>query len=141
MARLLLAQADVARRLGLWLLAAGGLALASLAAVGAGSTFPGPRPGPPEEAWARLVATGDALAAGAAPSLAAGAPPSARTAYLLAFHAAQDTGDLYRMLAAAERLHRVGEEALALHVRRAARHVAREAGRPRADALPADRPR
>jgi hypothetical protein len=58
--------------------------------------------------------------------------PPPRVAWLLAFHDAQDAGDVARMLLAAERLDRLGEPALASHARRVAAEVARElAGRPR----------
>jgi hypothetical protein len=49
-------------------------------------------------------------------------------AYLLAFHDAQDREDVARMLLVADRLARLGEAALAAHVREAARFVARTAG-------------
>jgi hypothetical protein len=56
-------------------------------------------------------------------------PP--RTAWLLAFHEAQDATDVARMLLAAERLDRLGEPDLARHARRVAAEVARElAARP-----------
>ena len=43
-----------------------------------------------------------------------------RTAYLLAFHEAQDAGDLEHVLAVADRLDAAGHADLAAHVRRAA---------------------
>ena len=49
----------------------------------------------------------------------AGQPLTARKAYLLAFHQAQDAGDIEHMLAVADRLDAVGEADLATHVRRA----------------------
>jgi hypothetical protein len=102
-----------------WLgvLAAAGLALAALGMVAVRS------PEDSRDRWTGFLAAGDRLAAG-------GAPPasglSARSAYLLAFHEAQDAADVGRMLAAAERLDRIGESALAAHVRRVAGEVAAE---------------
>jgi len=58
---------------------------------------------------------------------AAGLTP--RTAWLLAFHEAQDAGDVARMLLTAQRLERLGEHDLARHVRHVAREFAREAAR------------
>jgi hypothetical protein len=51
-------------------------------------------------------------------------------AWLLAFHDAQDAGDVARMLLAAERLDRLGEPALASHPRGVAVEVARELASP-----------
>ena len=106
------------RRAG-WLgvLVAAGLALAVLgtAAVKA----------PPTSAdrGATFLAAGDRLATGA-PIAEDGL--SARAAYLLAFHEAQDALDVGGMLVAAARLDRVEESALAAHVRRVAADVAAE---------------
>lgn len=75
-------------------------------------------------AWALwLAGLGPAASPPAAPD--ADVPP--RIAALLAFHAAQDAGDVARMLLAATRLERLGEPDLAAHVRQAARAVAEEA--------------
>jgi hypothetical protein len=70
----------------------------------------------------------------AGPGRAASPPPpvpdadtSPRIAALLAFHAAQDAGDVARMLLAATRLERLGAPDLAAHVRLAARTLAEEA--------------
>jgi hypothetical protein len=89
----------------------------------------GVRSAPPDE-WQRLVALGDRFATEPGSSLPArpGQPTTARMAYLLAFHEAQDREDLARIFLAAERLERIGETALAAHVREAARFVARTAG-------------
>jgi hypothetical protein len=99
----------------------------ALGALGAGMST---RSAPGDE-WDRLVALGDRLAAGleAAPPASAGQPATARTAYLLAFHEAQDREDVARMLLVAERLARLGEATLAAHVRDATRFVARAARR------------
>ena len=86
---------------------------------------------PPADGWRTLVETGDRLAAtgGTVPSVAG--PLTARAAYLLAFHHAQDALDVPRMLEAAGRLDRLGEADLARHVRQVAGEVARgEASRP-----------
>jgi hypothetical protein len=89
----------------------------------------GVRSAPPDE-WERLVALGDRFATEPGSPLPArpGQPTTARMAYLLAFHEAQDREDLARILLAAERLERIGETALAAHVREAARFAARAAG-------------
>ena len=71
---------------------------------------------------ATFLAAGDRLAAGAA---AREDGLSAR-AYLLAFHEAQDALDVGGMLVAAARLDRLGESALAAHVRRVAAEIAAE---------------
>jgi hypothetical protein len=76
-------------------------------------------------AWALWLA-GPRPAAAPPPALDADTPP--RVATLLAFHAAQDAGDVARMLLAATRLESFGEPDLAAHARHAARAVAEEAG-------------
>lgn len=73
------------------------------------------RMGPDE--WVRLIDAGDALSTGGAPVARDGVLLTARTAYLLAFHHAQDVADASRMLTAAERLEAVGEHDLAHHAR------------------------
>ena len=73
------------------------------------------RIGPDE--WARLIDAGDALSTGGAPVARDGVLLTARTAYLLAFHHAQDAADASRMLTAVERLEAVGEHDLAHHAR------------------------
>jgi hypothetical protein len=75
--------------------------------------LPGSRP--VSDRWSALIDVGDA----AAPGAPAGdlAP---RAAYLLAFHEAQDALDVHRMLVAAARLERLGEDQLARHARRVA---------------------
>lgn len=68
--------------------------------------------------WSRLIQVGDQLARepGSPPPGAGGL--TARAAYLLAFHHAQDVADADRMLVAAERVARLGERDLARHLRR-----------------------
>jgi hypothetical protein len=80
------------------------------------------------EAWLALMEAGDALVAGATPDPRPGRPVSARVAYLLAFHLAQDVGDVEHVLAVADKLRALGEEALAAHVHAAARGLLEEAG-------------
>jgi hypothetical protein len=105
------------RRAGwLGMLVAAGLALAVLG--------PGAVKAPPSaERGATFLAAGDRLAMGAAPGEDG---LSARAAYLLAFHEAQDALDVGGMLVAAARLDRVEESALAAHARRVAADVAAE---------------
>ena len=64
--------------------------------------------------WTTYIERGDALArhGKTAPTRARMTP---RAAYLLAFHVAQDAGDVPRMLVAADRLTRLGEHDLAHH--------------------------
>lgn len=83
--------------------------------------------GPVPDRWRALIEAGDAAASGQV--VPDGLSP--RAAYLLAFHEAQDALDVHRMLVAAERLERLGEPALARHVRHAAREAAAEAATPR----------
>jgi hypothetical protein len=66
------------------------------------------------------VAAGDAAASGQV--VPGGLSP--RAAYLLAFHEAQDALDVPRMLLAAERLERLGETAIAAHLRLVTRRAA-----------------
>jgi hypothetical protein len=88
------------------------LALAGAVAAWTGRTGPGPDP------WTALVDAGER---GTVPAGLRVAPErAARTAYLLAFHHAQDAGDPEHALAVADRLERLGEAELAAHVRRAA---------------------
>jgi len=110
------------------------LALVSLGAVGLsaglwvdagglGSTPPGPlavlRQLVWQDEWTRLIEAGDALSAsGDGATTRGGLTP--RTAYLLAFHEAQDAGHVGRMLVAAERLARIGEPELAENARQVA---------------------
>ena len=77
------------------------------------------RAGQASETWTALLGTGDELATGRLTATLAGQPLTARKAYLLAFHQAQDAGDVEHMLAVADRLDAVGEADLATHVRRA----------------------
>ena len=87
------------------------------------------------DAWTRLVEAAD-QGGGAVelPRGHAGTPLTARQAYLLAFHEAQDAADPEHVLAVADRLDAIGEGALAGHVRRAAGVLLVELGaRPDAD--------
>lgn len=95
------------------------------------------------ETWRALVETGDRLAAGQMTATLAGQPLTARKAYLLAFHQAQDAGDLEHVLAVADRLDSVGEPDLAAHVRQAGGTLLEELGgsRPASPAGAADRRR
>ena len=72
------------------------------------------------EIWTVLVQTGDELAAGQLTATLGGQPLTAAKAYLLAFHQAQDAGDLEHVLAVADRLDAASEPDLAAHVRWAA---------------------
>jgi hypothetical protein len=76
--------------------------------------------GPAPDRWHLLVEAGDAAASG---QVVPGGL-SARAAYLLAFHEAQDALDVHRMLLAAERLERLGDTAVAAHLRRVTRQAA-----------------
>jgi hypothetical protein len=89
-------------------------ALVVIWAIGIGAVH---RRSTPSDEWARLIAAGDALAAG--DEAPAGGPPglTARAAYLLAFHHAQDVDAVDRMRAAADRLERLGDRALAAWAR------------------------
>jgi len=113
--------------------------LAALVALGA-VTIGADRPVEPIDHWTRLVDIGDTLARVGGtmddgPTGARGLTP--RSAYLLAFHHAQDDADVARMLLAADRLERVGEHELSAHTRRAARALAAELANPPAPARPA----
>jgi hypothetical protein len=79
--------------------------------------------------WTALVQTGDELAAGQLTATLAGQPLTAGKAYLLAYHQAQDAGDLEHVLAVADRLDAASEPDLAAHVRHAADILLEEAGR------------
>src|SRR5262249_49624277 len=77
---------------------------------------------PAEDKWTRLIRTADTLArlGDATDAWSRGAAGrAARTAYLLAFHAAQDAMRGDRMAVVAQRLDGLGERELARHVRRA----------------------
>jgi hypothetical protein len=92
------------------------------------------RTGRTAEAWTTLLAAGDELATGRVTATRDGQPLTARKAYLLAFHEAQDAGDVEHMLAVADRLDATGEPDLAAHVRRAVDALVRElSGRQFAD--------
>jgi hypothetical protein len=79
------------------------------------------------ETWQALVEAGDELVAGRpATATLGGQPLTARKAYLLAFHRAQDAGDLEHVLAVADRLDAAGEPELAAHVRRATEALLKE---------------
>ena len=81
------------------------------------------------ETWTVMVQTGDELAAGQLTATLGGQPLTPGKAYLLAFHQAQDAGDLEHVLAVADRLDAVSEPYLAMHVRRAAHTLLEEMGR------------
>lgn len=89
-----------------------------LSAMVVGTVLPQP------DEWQRLIESGDALAAGRRTPVVGPAGLSARAAYLLAFHNAQDAADVRRMLAAADRLARLGERDLAHWARHVSRQVA-----------------
>ena len=111
-------------RLRSWLPARGsGWAVTAVLTVAIGLTLAAGTPrgrGPAPDTWRALVETGDELAAGQLTATLAGQPLTARKAYLLAFHEAQDAGDVEHVLAVADRLESVGEPDLAAHVRQAA---------------------
>jgi hypothetical protein len=81
------------------------------------------------DAWTALVQTGDELVAAELTAGLAGQPLTPAKAYLLAFHEAQDAGDLEHVLAVADRLAAAGEPGLATHVRQAADALLAEIGR------------
>ncbi len=81
------------------------------------------------DTWRAMVETGDELAAGQLTATMDGQPLTARKAYLLAFHQAQDAGDLEHVLAVADRLESAGDRDLAAHVRQAARALVDELAR------------
>jgi hypothetical protein len=100
------------------------------AAIGLGLVAGTPRQeGQTAEVWTVLVQTGDELAAGQLTATLGGQPLTAGKAYLLAFHQAQDAGDLEHVLAVADRLDAASEPDLATHVRRAADTLLEEVGR------------
>jgi hypothetical protein len=86
------------------------------------------RAGQAAETWTALFGTGDELATGRLTATLGGHPLTARKAYLLAFHQAQDAGDVEHMLAVADRLDALDEADLAAHVRRAANRLLEEIG-------------
>jgi hypothetical protein len=75
-----------------------------------------------------LVQAGDELAAGQLAATVGGQSLTARKAYLLAFHQAQDVEDLEHVLFVADRLDAAREPELAAHVRRAADALREEVG-------------
>ena len=109
----------------------GWLVIAAFTAViGLGLVAGTPRQeGQTAEVWTVLVQTGDELAAGQLTATLGGQPLTAGKAYLLAFHQAQDAGDLEHVLAVADRLDAASEPDLATHVRRAADTLLEEVGR------------
>jgi hypothetical protein len=100
-----------------------GLTVAVAVGLSSGAGRPG---GEAAERWTSLVQKGDELAAGPVSATLHGPPLTAAKAYLLAFHEAQDMGDLEHVLAVADRLDTAGEIALAAHVRRAAQTLLEE---------------
>lgn len=109
----------------------GWLVVAALTiAIGLSVTARAPRwEGQMAEVWTTVVRTGDELAAGQLTGTLDGQPLTAAKAYLLAFHHAQDAGDLEHILAVADRLDAASEPDLATHVRRAADSLLEELGR------------
>ena len=75
------------------------------------------------DAWTALVEAADGGGAVDLPHGGGRGRLTARQAYLLAFHEAQDAADPEHVLAVADRLDAIGEGALASHVRRAARSL------------------
>ena len=102
---------------------------ASTMAIGLSLAGTPHREGQTAEIWTVLVQTGDELAAGQLTATLDGQPLTAGKAYLLAFHQAQDAGDLEHVLAVADRLDAASEPDLAAHVRRAADTLLEEVGR------------
>jgi hypothetical protein len=92
---------------------------AAMVALGVAAGAPRRAVGRPD-VWTVLVQAGDEVAAGGLAATLAGQPLTARKAYLLAFHEAQDAGDLEHVLAVADRFDAVEEPDLAAHVRHAA---------------------
>ena len=113
----------VCRRRG-WLVA---VAAGAMVALGVAASAPRGAGGKPE-VWTVLVQTGDEVAAGGRMATLAGQPLTARKAYLLAFHEAQDACDLEHVLAVADRLDAADEPDLAAHVRHAAAVLLGEIG-------------
>lgn len=113
------------RRARRWLTALSG-AVACGAAVAAG-TWGGARD--VADLWTALVQAAD-QGGGAVdlPRGRGGTRLTARQAYLLAFHEAQDAADPEHVLTVADRLDAIGEGALASRVRRAARRLLVELG-------------
>jgi hypothetical protein len=103
------------------------LAAAVMVTLGVAAGAPRGAVGKPE-VWTILVQTGDEVAAGGRRATLAGQPLTTRKAYLLAFHEAQDAGDLEHVLAVADRLDAVDEPDLAAHVRHAAAVLLGEIG-------------
>jgi len=101
-------------------LRAGFIAVTLVALLSLGVATVAPR----ADEWAALVATGDRLAATGGTVTTEAGELSARAAYLLAFHHAQDALDVYRMLLIADRLDQAGEDHLAARLRAMTRHVA-----------------
>jgi hypothetical protein len=105
-----------------WLVAAALTGMLGLALAAGAPTRSAAR----SEAWTVLVQTGDDLVAGELTATLAGQPLTPAKAYLLAFHEAQDAGDLEHVLAVADRLDRAGEPDLGAHVRLAAQALLEE---------------
>jgi hypothetical protein len=91
------------------------------------------------DTWTTLVEAADQGGAVDLPRGRGGPRLTARQAYLLAFHEAQDAADPEHVLAVADRLDAIGEGALASHVRRAAGSLLVELGAKR-DAAGEDAP-
>ena len=80
------------------------------------------------DAWTELVEAADRGGAVDLPQGREGTRLTARQAYLLAFHEAQDAADPEHVLTVADRLDAIREGALASHVRRAAESLLMELG-------------
>jgi hypothetical protein len=89
------------------------------------------------DAWTTLIEAADQGDAAAPLRSRRGARLTARQAYLLAFHEAQDAADPEHVLAVGDRLDAIGDGALAGYVRRAARSLLVELGA-RSDAAAPD---
>ena len=107
-----------------WLVAGTLMVVIGLTLAGGASR----RAGQAAETWTALFGAGDELATGRLTATLGGQPLTARKAYLLAFHQAQDAGDVEHMLAVADRLDAVGESDLASHVREATAALLEEIG-------------
>ena len=105
----------------------GTAALAAAIGLGLAAGAPRHENGTPE-LWTVLVQAGDELAAGQLAATVGGQSLTARKAYLLAFHQAQDVEDLEHVLFVADRLDAAREPELAAHVRRAADALREEVG-------------
>ena len=105
----------------------GAAALGAALGIGLAAGSPGHGDRVPE-VWTVLVQTGDELASDPHSTRLAVQSLTARKAYLLAFHQAQDVSDLEHVLFVADRLDATGDLETAAHVRRAADALRQELG-------------